>query len=73
MAFSQVYWVAPLIAGMLSGFTYEYIRSTSSNECQTLKRSFRRRPAQGVKREQSSNLSNYETEFTITSTECPRY
>lgn len=66
----QVYWVAPLISGMLTGFTYEYIRSTSSTQGQTLKGSFRR-PA--VKRDQSSNLSNYETEFTITSSECPRY
>ncbi|CAG2169600.1 unnamed protein product, partial [Oppiella nova] len=67
-----IYWIAPLIAGMLSGFTYEYIRSTTSTESQSLKRSFRR-SSQGVKRDQSSNLSNYETEFTITSTECPRY
>ncbi len=58
---------------MLSGFTYEYIRSTTSNECQTLKRSFRRKQSKGVKRDASSNLSNYETEFTITSTECQRY
>ncbi|XP_054164783.1 aquaporin-like [Oppia nitens] len=68
-----IYWLAPLISGMVSGFTYEYIRSTNSSECQTLKSSFRRRPSHGVKRDQSSNLSNYETEFTITSTECPRY
>ncbi len=43
MSIFQVYWVGPLLGGIIGGFTYEYTHD-SSGKLTTLRRSFRRRP-----------------------------
>ena len=81
----QLYWVGPLIGGMLSGFTYEYIKSTNHpDDNQSLKSSFRRKPKQKQKQSThqqatlrrdhfSGGVTSNETELTITSNDIQRY
>ena len=64
----QVYWVGPILGGIIGGFTYEYTHD-SSNQIQYLKRSFRRKPT-NLKRSRStiSTNSTMSTEMTFTPT-----
>ncbi|XP_013774603.1 aquaporin AQPcic-like [Limulus polyphemus] len=63
-----VYWVGPMLGGIIGGFTYEYNQDTSRTT-QQLKRSFRRKSAREMMHDHSA-LSNNETEFTAISNDC---
>ncbi|XP_076357977.1 aquaporin AQPAe.a-like [Tachypleus tridentatus] len=63
-----VYWIGPMLGGIIGGFTYEYNQDTSRTT-QQLKRSFRRKSAREMMRDHSA-LSNNETEFTAISNDC---
>lgn len=66
-----VYWIGPLMAGFIGGFTYEYSRDSSS--ASSLRRSFRRknpfhRGGTGeMIRDNSGGVSSNETEMTAAS------
>ncbi|XP_067144322.1 aquaporin-1-like [Centruroides vittatus] len=59
-----VYWVGPVLGGVLGAITYDYTQDTSRTS-QHFKRSFRKRSTRDIIRDQSA-LSN-ETEMTGTS------
>ncbi|KAL5021249.1 hypothetical protein ScPMuIL_000404 [Solemya velum] len=60
-----VYWVGPILGGLLGGFTYEYTHD-SSTQIQNFKRSFRRKIT-NLRRTRSDMSNNTMcTELTFT-------
>ncbi|KAF8768105.1 lens fiber major intrinsic protein-like [Argiope bruennichi] len=53
-----IYWVAPVLGGIIGGVTYDYTQESHSH--QSLRRSFRKKPARDL-----SALSNNETELSL--------
>ncbi|GFX71442.1 hypothetical protein TNCV_2694301 [Trichonephila clavipes] len=58
-----IYWVAPVLGGIIGGVTYDYTQESHSQ--QTLRRSFRKKTSRtGIQRDLSA-LSNNETELSL--------
>ncbi|CAL1276800.1 unnamed protein product [Larinioides sclopetarius] len=53
-----IYWVAPVLGGIIGGVTYDYTQESHSQHA--LRRSFRKKPARDL-----SALSNNETELSL--------